>query len=91
MEQRNLSETATELAQIKSALLKRSKGNPGAINVMTAGVMSYGRQFFDRLAYHGLEGSDIWRLFKDVCDCKFSRMTAVLESDTKVNLPVEGA
>ena len=48
-------------------VMQYSKGNPGAINVMVAGLRHHGDEFLNRISKLSLFGPDIWTLFKDDC------------------------
>lgn len=65
----------------ESQILDRSKGNPGAINVMLVGVQTYGLPFLSRLEHHGVDGAAVWTLFKDKADAKLHRMAKLLSQE----------
>lgn len=70
-----------DLKALQDEVADRSDGNPGAINVMCAGILFHGRKFYDRLAHHGLRGSKIFIVYKDLCEGDFEKTLARLESD----------
>ena len=75
---------------VESALMKLSKGNPGALTVLMQ-VMKQAERIdpdsfggpavvFMHLDELGLHGSRIWTLYKDVCGESVSRMMGALRA-----------
>lgn len=56
----------TDLLDLEDQVCERSDGNPGAINVMCAGIIQLGKEFYRRIERANLRGADIWMTYKDV-------------------------
>lgn len=61
---------------------KLAEGNPGAVNVMVMLMNRLGGDAFDvysKLLSRGIKGSNIWILWKDICDRDFTRFIKAIE------------
>jgi hypothetical protein len=55
-----------DLLELEDQVCERSDGNPGAINVMCAGIITFGKEFYRRIERANLRGADIWATYKDI-------------------------
>jgi len=60
-------------------ITRLSEGKIGVMKLLVAGVKSFGPRFVIEIERHGLKGSDIWILFKDLCGSDLQLMMARLQ------------
>lgn len=65
---------AEAIRSVSDRICERSDGNPGAISVMCMGVHEVGPEFMLALDLAELRGPEIWRVYKDECDCDIEKM-----------------
>ncbi len=66
------------LGQLMDQVCARSEGNPGALNVMCAGIVKFGWEFHRRIVRADLRGSQIWCVYKDDHGCDIVAMFEAL-------------
>ena len=62
---------------------KLAEGNPGAVNVMVMLMNRLGGDAFDvyaKLLSRGIKGSNIWILWKDICERDLGRFIKAVEN-----------